>query len=120
MIEDHKVIKKSWYQAKLVLFVGGSICVAICLVLISMALYASSGAAQLDLSRPGYQSVQGKIEQTDNFKSFPATGNVDKKTIEQFQKLYEEQVRQVTAVDAFNAEVLGDQALGIDAPAGDQ
>lgn len=86
-----------------------------------MALYASSGAAQLDLSRPGYQSVQGKIEQTDNFKSFPATGNVDKKTIEQFQKLYEEQVRQVTKpLTRSMPKCLAIRRLVLDAPAGDQ
>lgn len=102
-----------WYRTRLFVFVGVSIIIALVLVMISMALYASSGAAQLDLSRPGYKSVQNQVEQADTFKSFPASGSVDNKTIEQFKKLYEEQVKQVTAVDAFNPSVLDEQALGI-------
>lgn len=123
MIEDHHSVATHatpWYRTRVVLFISGSIAVALVLVVISMALYASSGAAQLDLSRPGYQSVQNKVEETNTFKSFPASGPVDKATLEQFQKLYEEQVKQVTGVDAFNPDVLSEQALGIDAPGADQ
>lgn len=110
----------SWYKARLVLFIAGSIGIALILVVISLALYVSSGAAQLDLSRPGYQSVQSQVEKGETFKGFPSTGAVDGKTIDQFQKLFDEQVKHVTAVDAFNPEVLSDQALGIDAPGSDQ
>lgn len=117
---DHKASERVWYRTQLVVFICGSVAIAVVLVLVSMALYASSGAAQLDLSRPGYQSVQSKVEQTDNFKSFPATGDVDQKTLDQFKKLFDEQVKQVTAVDAFNVNVLNEQSLGIDAPVVDQ
>ena len=121
MVDEHDhtaVVRPStpWYRVRVVVFVGSSIIIAVILVMVSMALYASSGAAQLDLSRPGYQAVQNQVEQADRFKSFPASGTVDDKTIEQFKKLYEEQVRQVTAVDAFNPDVLGEQALGIGSP----
>lgn len=123
MVDDqhsHAHVAVPWYRMRVVLLVGGSIVIAIILVMVSMALYASSGAAQLDLSRPGYQAVQDQVEQADRFKSFPASGSVDDKTIEQFKKLYEEQVLQVTSVDAFNPDVLGEQALGIGTPATDQ
>lgn len=109
--------KTAWYKARLPLFIAGSIGIALLLVLVSMALYLSSGAAQLDLSRPGYQSVQNQVEKTETFKGFPATGSIDEKALDQFQKLFDEQAKQVTTVDAFNPEVLSDQALGIDAPA---
>ncbi len=120
MTEDHNLTAEhniAWYRTRLALFIGGSIVIATILVMISLALYVSSGAAQLDLSRPGYKSVQSKVDPNDSFKSFPSTGDVDSATIEQFQKLFNEQVKQVTSVDAFNPGVLEDQALGIDAPA---
>lgn len=110
---------KAIHRNKLVLFVAGSVIVALLLVVVAMALYASSGAAQLDLSRPGYKAVQDKVDKTDTFKSFPATGDVNASTLDQFRKLYDEQVQRVTASDAFNPDVLGDQALGIDAPSTD-
>lgn len=117
MTDDHThaELPNRWYKTQLVLFISGSIVIAVVLVLVSMALYASSGAAQLDLSRPGYQSVQSKVEKPDAFKSFPSTGTVDQKAIDQFQKLYDEQVQQVTSVDVFTVDVLENQALGIDA-----
>lgn len=123
MTEENNLLTKPnshWFQARIVLFVGSAIVIALVLVSVSMALYASSGAAQLDLSRPGFQAVQSQVEQSNTFKSFPASGNVDSLTIEQFKKLYEEQVSQVTAVDAFNPSVLDEQALGIGAPAIEQ
>ena len=123
MTNEHQLLdepKRLWYQTRLVLFVGGSIVIAVLLVLVSMALYISSGAAQLDLSRPGYQSVQDKEAPSNTFKSFPSTGDVSTNTIDEFQRLYDEQVRQVTTVDAFDPAVLDNQALGIDAPGADQ
>lgn len=108
------------HKNRLVIFVSTSIAIALVLVVISMVLYVSSGAIQLDASRPGVQAVTDQVDQSGSFISFPATGTVDAKTLDQFRKLYDEQVKTVTARDAFNATVLSDSALGIDAPAVDQ
>ena len=108
-----------WYRKQLLIFIGGSIIVALLLVLVSMALYASSGAAQLDLSRPGYKSVQNEVSKNDRFESFPATGPVTNQTIGQFLDLYNRQTKSVDNSDAYTADTLGDQALGIDAPTTD-
>ena len=74
---EHEIVHVPWRKNQLVVFVSGSIVVALILVVVSMALYASSGAAQLDLSRPGYQSVQDKVDRTDTFQSFSANGPVN-------------------------------------------
>jgi hypothetical protein len=108
------VTPKPWYRRELVVFIFGSLCIAIALVLVSMALYVSSGAAQLDLSRPGYKSVQNKVDESGVFESFSASGSVDRKTLDQFQNLYTKQVKPVTGKDAFSSAALDYQALGID------
>jgi hypothetical protein len=121
LVTDHSeqtvVVHIPWYRQQIVQFVAGSIIIAILLVFVAMALYASSGAAQLDLSRPGYKSVQNKVDQSGSFESFSATGTVDKNTLDQFQKIYDKQTKQVDNSDAFSSSALDDQALGIDAPA---
>lgn len=118
--QEH-VERTQWDRRRpLVVFIGGSIIIAIMLVLVSMALYVSSGAAQLDLSRPGYKSVQDQVNRSDTFQSFPATGPVTNDTIEDFLKLYIRQTKSVSASDAFNPEALSEQALAIDAPANDE
>lgn len=111
------VERTKWDRRRpLIVFVSGSIVIAIMLVFVSMALYVSSGAAQLDLSRPGYKSVQDKIDRSDTFKSFPASGEVTDKTIDDFLELYIRQIEPVSGIDVFNPEALSEQALGIDAP----
>jgi hypothetical protein len=117
MSEDHqpsRLTKLQQYR-----FLGmmiGSIAIAAFLVGVAMALYNSSGAAQLDLSRPGYQSVRDQVVSTDSFDSFPSSGPIDKESLKQFRELFTEQAQQATSVDAFGGDVMSDKALSIDAP----
>ena len=113
---EHNSKHKPWYQMRIVLFVSVSIFVAFVLVVISMALYISSGSAQLDLSRPGYTAVQSKLDQTGSFEGFPVTGSVNKKVIDDFQKLFQQQIKSVNSTDVFSPSSLDEQSLGIDAP----
>lgn len=108
-----------FYKRDIILFISGSVIIAFLLVLVSMALYNSSGAAQLDLSRPGYQSVQNQVDSKDKFESFPATGAVTDNVLDQFIKLFDRQVKPVSNTDAFSPAALEDQALSIDAPSAD-
>lgn len=116
--EGHLAEPSTWSRRPLLVFIGGSIVIAILLVLVSMALYASSGAAQLDLSRPGYQSVQNKVV-SDTFKGFPADGPIDKATIDQFLELYKKQVKSVNNTSEFSPEALEAQSLRLDEPSSD-
>ncbi len=104
-----------WEQHRFMLLVGGTIMIALFLVGVALALYASSGAAQLDLSRPGYQSVRDQAVQTGKFDEFPSTGQLDREAIGQFRSLFDKQVEQVTGVDSFGGSPMSDQTLSIDA-----
>lgn len=102
-------------QSRFVLMIIGSIAIALILVMASMAMYASSGTAQLDLSRPGYQSVRDQIKQDDTFDGFSVSGPIDDAALGSFKKMYGERTKSATSVDnAFNSEVLSDQSLSID------
>lgn len=118
-LESEAVALSRWEQHKFMLLVGITIVIALFLVGISLALYNSSGTAQLDLSRPGFQSVREQASKTDDFNSFPSTGNLDQSALNQFRTLYNKQVKQVTAVDEFGGGAMNDQALSIDAPTAD-
>lgn len=99
---------------RFLIMVGGSIIVAFILVVISISLYFSSGTAQVDLSRPGYQSVRDQAKSEDTFKGFPASGVIDDKTLDEFNKMYQDKAKEATSVDAFSSEVLSDTSLEID------
>lgn len=107
---------EGWEKHRFLLMVGISIVIALMLVAVSLKLYESSGAAQLDLSRPGYEHVSEKVAQNDVFKSFPATGEINKDVIEEFRALYAKRAIQATNVDSFGGDVMSDAALAIDAP----
>ncbi len=115
--QTEAVVHIPWYRNNLLRLVVGSITIAILLVMFSMALYTSSGSAQLDLSRPGYQLVRDQVNQSGAFQSFPASGSVDRETLDEFLELYDKQTLPVSGSDAFSSSALDAQALGIDAPA---
>jgi hypothetical protein len=115
-LEAEGVGLSRWQQHKFMLLIGLTIVIALFLVGIALALYNSSGTAQLDLSRPGFQSVREQASKSDEFNSFPSTGTLDQSALNQFRTLYNKQVKQVTAVDEFNGDAMNNQTLSIDAP----
>jgi hypothetical protein len=112
---EHHTLSR-WQQHKFFMLVGLTIAISIFLVGIALALYNSSGTAQLDLSRPGFQSVQEQASQSDDFNGFPSTGELDQAAFNQFRNEYDKQAKKVTTVDSFSGDVMSDQALSIDPP----
>lgn len=106
-----------WTEHRFLLLIVSSIVIALGLVSVSMALYTSSGAAQLDLSRPGYRAVTSQAITTDkDFEEYSAFGSLDENAINDFRTIYDKQSAKAKAVDAFNGDPLDPEALGISAP----
>lgn len=103
-----------WRQHKFIAMVCITIAISMALVGLSLWLYNSSGAAQLDLSRSDYEGVRDKTIKVDDFTGFSSSGDIDRETIEEFRELYDEQLEAATLVDSFGGDVLSDKALGID------
>lgn len=104
----------AWQQHKFMVLVGLTIVISLGLVTISLWLYNSSGAAQLDLSRPGYQSVRNQANLNSAFTEFPSSGTIDEQALDEFRTLYNEQLKEATTVESFGGDVMSDAALGID------
>lgn len=105
-----------WGRHRLALLLIGAVFAAILLTTVSMIIYNSTGAAQLDLSRPGYRSVSSQIESSDTIDAFSATGAVDKNTVEEFMTMYDKQAAKAKAVDAFNGDPLNPEVLEFGTP----
>jgi hypothetical protein len=104
-------------EHRFLILIGLTIAVALVLVSISMTLYATSGAAQLDLSRPGYKSVTSQAINNDGgFKDYPASGKLDAAALSQFKSLYDSQATKAKAIDAYSGDPLNPDALQISAP----
>ncbi len=108
-----------WDRHRLSLLLIFTVLIALVMTIISVAIYNSSGAAQLDLSRPGYRSVSSKVEKTDEIDTYSASGPVNKDTIQEFIKLYDSQASKAKAVNAFNGDPLNPDVLEFGAPGGE-
>lgn len=106
-----------WDQHRFMLLIIATIAAAIVLTSISLAIYNLSGAAQLDLSRPGYQAVSDQVEDTNEVSEYSAIGPVNKQTVDEFLKLYDEQAAKTRAIDAFNGDPLNPEVLEFGVPA---
>lgn len=106
-----------WGKHRFLLLIGSSIVIALILVIISMEMYANSGAAQLDLSRPGYRSVSSQAVKSDSsFEDYSDSGPINQDTINTFKTLFDKQSQKAKAVDAFSGDPLNPTALEISAP----
>ncbi len=108
-----------WDRHRLSLLLISTVAIALIMTVISVVIYNTSGAAQLDLSRPGYLSVSDKVEKTDEIDTYSASGPVNKETIEEFIKLYDAQAKKAKAVDAFNGDPLNPEVLEFGTPTGE-
>ena len=98
------------------IFIIISILIASVVVSISMAMYNGSGAAQLDLSRPGYKDVRSQVAINEgDFQNYSSEGPIDKDIINDFKILYEKQAKKVKSVDAFGGDPLSPESLGMSA-----
>ncbi len=101
-------------RTRLMLLIGGSVVLSLLLVAASIALYFSSGTAQLDLSRPGYKSVRDQNKPDNQFKGFSSSGSITNDVLAEFEKMYRDRAKNAVSIDAFNPDVLSESALGLD------
>lgn len=99
---------------RLTILIGVSIVIALTFTSIGLMLYHTSGTAQLDLSRPGFEGVDKMVkDRQTNPVEYPAVGPINEETLTQFDRLYQAQLENVTSVEAFSGDPLAPDALGI-------
>lgn len=96
------VARRRGQSSKLYLMIFGVIAISLLLVSVSMAVYNSSGAAQLDLSGPGFKDVQKKVQEENDSTSYQDSGSLDKTAFDDFRKMYDERMKAVTAINGFD------------------
>ncbi|MCX6728264.1 MAG: hypothetical protein NTV39_00625 [Candidatus Saccharibacteria bacterium] len=114
IVETAVEAKSFIHKHNFLVFITLSLLISAVVVYVSMQMYNSSGAAQLDLSRPGYVSVRSQVDTSDNdFPTYPANGEMNKGAIDDFRALFKKQAQKIEAVDAFGGSPLDPTALGI-------
>lgn len=92
---------------KFFVLVGGTIAISLILVCVALTLYVSNGTEQLDLSRPGYQSISKKAAAKKDFDSFSSEGPLDKSVANDFSRLYDTEAKRLTDAKSFSGDPIG-------------
>lgn len=100
-----------WSNHKLALLIISTVLISIVLTVVSVTIYNISGAAQLDLSRPGYKSVADKVDKEESVEEYSTSGPVNEDSIKEFIKLYDKQSASAKSVEAFNGDPLNPELL---------
>lgn len=96
---------------QLVMAIALTIFIALIMTVVSLSLYVSSGTLQLDLSRPGYESARKELIKPQNEADFATNGSVDKEALEKYQKLFDEQRKELNSIGKFKDKALEDETL---------
>ncbi len=87
---------------------------------ISLAIYHNSGDIYLDRSRPGFLPEKHEVksdDQPEKTYSFPESGNLDSKTLEEFRENFEKTLEDTKNLkDPFSADNLSDDFVGLKSP----
>ncbi len=96
----------TWQKHRFFVLIASVIVISFVLVCIALQLYNSSGAAQVDLSRPGYQSIQKEASRGQVNDSFSSSGKLDEEAFESFNKMYDNHAKRVVDTKSFDTEPL--------------
>lgn len=92
--------------------VASAILISLFLVYVALSLYRSSGALQLDLSRPGYDNARKEASKDKQiFKGFSSEGEINQKSLDEFSEMYRQKGIEALSVDAFSGTALSDETL---------
>lgn len=111
---DTGATHQEWYRNKFVLLIAGSIGISLVLVTVAVSVYNSNGAAQLDLSRPGFSSVRDKIIKEDKDRAaYPSSGTFDQKAFDDFDLMYQKYSDAVKAINGYDSAAVNNDAINI-------
>lgn len=101
------------HQLTLAIFL--TVVIACIMTSVSLYLYSSSGAIQLDLSRPAYEAARKEIVNPRSDNDFSTTGAVSKEELDTYQKLFDDQRKDLNSFGRFKDKGLDDESLGLSA-----
>ena len=111
---EHSLAVEQIQKHRFITFLVSSIVLSLFFVYIALSLYHSSGTLQLDLSRPGFDQARKDItEDTSTLDEYNASGSVNNQSLQQFNTLYSNALKDMTTIDAFSSGALDDKALQI-------
>lgn len=99
-----------WQRHRFFILIAAVLIISMILVSISLSLYNSSGAAQVDLSLPSYQSIRKQAAQDRSEDSFSSNGTLDADAFNSFDSLYAGHLKRI-GTENYDSLPLSDDSL---------
>lgn len=91
---------------------GGAICIALLLTVISTFLYVTTGTITTDLSRPGYERIRQEVRSSNQEKAiYDTTSPVTAKALDNFLVELTRQTQELNSYNNFTSNALDDTEL---------
>ena len=111
-LHNDSILMTRWERHRFLVLVAAVIVVSGVMVAIALNLYNSSGTAQVDLSRPGYQSVRSEASRDGITEdAYPSTGNLNDAAFNNFYGMYDKHANRVVNDESFDPAALSDDSL---------
>ena len=112
-IED--VHDSRWSRHRMAILICVTVIISLILVSVSITMYNLNGTAQLDLSRPGYEGVNTRLdEEVAQFQEYATSGEITSESLEEFRTLFSSQAANAQEIDSFSTDPLNPVSLGIE------
>ena len=108
-----KSICKYLVEHQFALFIIICITAAFIMTLISLELYRRSGAMNLDMSRPGYESVRMKVEQTSDDRPYSSSGSLTNEAITDFEERLNNYKDELNNLGTYDNSIVSDENLNL-------
>ena len=95
------------------LFIIICITIAFIMTLISLELYRRSGAMNLDMSRPGYESVRTEVEQTSDDRPYSSSGSLTNEAITDFEERLNNYKNELNNLGTYDNSIVSDENLNL-------
>lgn len=86
---------------------------AIILSGLSIYIYISTGAVNIDLSRPGYEKNREDTAYNEDEIPFSNSGPINNEVVDDFNQRIEKLQNELAGMNNFSAEAMSDEALGL-------
>lgn len=98
---------------KFALMITMAVTIAVALSGISVYVYVSTGAINIDLSRPGYEKNREETAYDEEDTPFSSSGPINEEAINDFNQRLEKIQNELGEMNNFSTDAMSDEALGL-------
>lgn len=106
-------LKQYFQDRQLLLMIILAVVASLIMTTIALKLYVLDDVSRLDVSLPNRENIRPESAKDDSSLKFDASGQLDNKAFDDFQKLYSKQRTALSTLGKFDGDSLSNERLRI-------